>query len=69
MSKDIYVIVEQRDTVIQKVGLELLGEATRLAEGSDHKVIAVLIGYDITSKAEKLFTMVPTKFSASIIPC
>ena len=54
MSKDIYVIVEQRDTVIQKVGLELLGEATRLAEGTDHKVIGVLIGYDITSKAEKL---------------
>ncbi len=54
MSKDIYVIIEQRDTVVQKVALELLGEATRLAEGTDHKVIAVIAGYDITSQAELL---------------
>jgi hypothetical protein len=31
MSKDIYVVVEQRDGNISKVGLELIGEATKLA--------------------------------------
>ena len=32
MCKDIYVVIEQRDGNVQKVGLELLSEATRLAE-------------------------------------
>ena len=30
MSKDIYVIAEQRDGVLAKVGKELIGEATKL---------------------------------------
>ena len=31
MSKDIYVVVEQRNGAIQKVGLKLIGEASKLA--------------------------------------
>lgn len=54
MSKDIYVIVEQRDGKVQKVGYELVGEATRLAKSLNQKVVGVLIGYDITSQAQKI---------------
>ena len=35
MSKDIYVVAEQRDGHIAKVGIELIGEATRLAGHPD----------------------------------
>ena len=44
MSKDIYVVVEQRDGNIAKVGLELIGEATKLAADLDQKVVGVLLG-------------------------
>ncbi|MEG2246720.1 MAG: electron transfer flavoprotein subunit alpha/FixB family protein [Peptostreptococcaceae bacterium] len=52
MSKNIYVIIEQRDGKIQKVGYELVGEATRLAKDLDQKVIGVLLGYKVIDKAE-----------------
>ena len=32
MSKDVYVLAEQRDGNIQKVAFELVGEATKLAK-------------------------------------
>jgi len=51
MSKDVFVFVEQRDGVISKVGIELIGEATRLAAKLNEKVVAVLLGSDIKSKA------------------
>lgn len=54
-TKNIYVYVEQREGVLQKVGLELLGEAHRLAEGTDNKVVAVLLGYSIRPLADKLY--------------
>ncbi|MBQ1523561.1 MAG: electron transfer flavoprotein subunit alpha/FixB family protein [Firmicutes bacterium] len=54
MSKDIYVIVEQRNGVVQKVSMELIGEANKLAADSGEQVIAVLMGYNIASKAEML---------------
>ena len=54
MSKDIYVVIEQRGGVIQKVGLELLGEARRLASDLGQMVVAVLIGSD-TPKTDTLF--------------
>lgn len=41
MSKDLYVIAEQRDGNIAKVTLELLGEATILAADLKEKVYAV----------------------------
>ena len=34
MNKDIFVIVEQRNGAIQKVSMELIGEAHRLAARS-----------------------------------
>ena len=54
MSKDIYVIVEQRNGHVQKVSYELIGEATKLAADSGEQVIAVLMGYNIAPKAELL---------------
>lgn len=55
MSKDIYVIAEQRDGVLAKVGKELIGEATKLAAALDEKVVAVVLGSDIKEEAAKLF--------------
>lgn len=54
MSKDIFVVVEQREGVIQKVGLELIGEASRLAADLGEQVVAVLMCYKISNKAEML---------------
>ncbi len=54
MSKDIYVVVEQRDGQIAKVGLELIGEATKLAKDLEQKVVAVLLGDQIKEKAKTL---------------
>ena len=54
MSKDLYVIAEQRDGEIAKVTLELLGEATILAADIGEKVYAVLLGDQIKDKAQSL---------------
>ena len=54
MSKDIYVVVEQRSGAIQKVSIELIGEACKLAADSGEQVVAVLLGYNISDKAEML---------------
>ncbi len=54
MSKDIYVVVEQRDGNIAKVGLELIGEASKLAADLGQKVIGVLMGDKIKDKAQGL---------------
>lgn len=57
MSKDIFVIVEQRDNVISKVGIELIGEATKLAKDLEQKVVAVLLGSKIKDKAHSLISV------------
>lgn len=54
MSKDIYVIAEQRDGVVAKVALELLGEASILAADLGEKVYAVLMGDQIKDRAQEL---------------
>ena len=54
MSKDVYVIAEQRDRKIQKVSVELVGEATKLAKDLGEKVVAVLLGSNVTDKAQEL---------------
>lgn len=54
MNKDIFVVVEQRNGTIQKVSIELIGEASRLASELGEQVTAVLLGYQITEKAEML---------------
>ena len=54
MSKDIFVVIEQRNGHIQKVSYELIGEATKLAADLGEQVVAVLMGYKIADKAETL---------------
>lgn len=54
MSKDVYVVIEQRDGVIQNVGYELLGEAESLAFDLKQRVIAVLLGAGVAQKANDL---------------
>ena len=47
MSKDLYVIAEQRDGEIAKLTLELLGEATILAPDLGEKLYAHIMGDQI----------------------
>ena len=54
MSKDIFVVIEQRNGAVQKVSYELIGEATKLAADMGEQVVAVLMGYQIADKAEML---------------
>lgn len=54
MNKDIFVVVEQRNGTVQKVSIELIGEASRLAAELGEQVTAVLLGYQIAEKAEML---------------
>ena len=54
MSKDIYVVAEQRDGVIAKVSLELIGEAKRLSAELGQNVYAILIGDKIKDKCQGL---------------
>ncbi|MEA4973863.1 MAG: electron transfer flavoprotein subunit alpha/FixB family protein [Candidatus Metalachnospira sp.] len=54
MSKDVYVLAEQRDGVIQKVGIELIGKAAELAADLGQQVVAVLLGSGIKEKADIL---------------
>ncbi len=56
MNGNICVFVEQRDGVLQKVGFELIGEATKLAKEIDSKVVAVLLGYNVKDKAQELIS-------------
>lgn len=52
--KDVYVFAEQREGVIQPVALELLGKAHDLAAALNEKVVAILAGSGIESKAQSL---------------
>ena len=52
MSKDVFVLMEQRDGELAKVGIELIGEATKLASDLGQNVVAVLLGSGIKEKAE-----------------
>ena len=54
MSKDIFVVVEQRAGVVQKVSIELIGEANKLAADLGESVVAVLLGHQIMPQAEML---------------
>ena len=62
--KDVYVFVEQREGVIQKVAIELLGKARELADSLNEKVVAVLLGHKITSQAQELIA-----YGADIVLC
>lgn len=54
MCKDVYVFAEQRDGNLQKVGIELIGEARKLADDLGQNVVAVLLGNKIKEKANEL---------------
>ena len=62
--KDVYVFVEQREGVIQKVAIELLGKARELADSLNEKVVAVLLGYQVASQAQELIA-----YGADIVLC
>ena len=56
MSKDIFVVIEQRDGKVQNVGLELVGEATRLNADLKEQVVAVLLGGEgIENEVDRLY--------------
>lgn len=55
MSKGIFVVIEQRSGKVQNVGLELVGESTRLKEDLKDEVVAVLLGHNIEGQVEKLY--------------
>ncbi len=52
--KDIYIFAEQREGIIQSVAYELTSKARELADILGDKVVAVLLGSDITAKAQEL---------------
>lgn len=62
--KDVYVFVEQRDGVIQKVAVELLGKARELADALGEKVVAMLLGYEVANQAEELIA-----YGADVVLC
>ena len=61
MSNGIYVVVEQRSGKVQNVGLELIGEATRLKADLKDDVYAVLLGSGIEAKLTNCTTMAQTR--------
>ena len=52
--RGILVFAEQREGVLQNVGLELIGKGKELAKSLDEKVTAVLLGYNIQNLAKEL---------------
>ena len=52
--KGILVFAEQREGVVQNVGLELIGKAKELAAKLDAPVTAALIGYNVGGLAQQL---------------
>ncbi|MCX7884967.1 MAG: electron transfer flavoprotein subunit alpha/FixB family protein [Caloramator sp.] len=54
MSKGVWVIAEQRDGILQKVSLELLGKAREIANKLNDEVTAVLCGYKIQNLSKIL---------------
>lgn len=62
--KDVYVFVEQREGVIQKVAIELLGKARELADNLNEKVVALLLGYEVAGQAQELIA-----YGADVVVC
>lgn len=62
--KDVYVFVEQREGVIQKVAIELLGKARELADSLNEKVVALLLGYGVADQAQELIA-----YGADVVLC
>jgi len=54
MAQDVFVFIEQRDGVIQKVSYELLGKGCELAGTLGQHVTAVLLGHKVSEQAQGL---------------
>lgn len=54
MSKNVFVIAEQRDGELQKVSTELIGKARELADDLGQEVYAILLGENVKVKADVL---------------
>ena len=54
MSKDVFIVVEQVDGELQKVGIELIGVGRELADDLGQNVVAVLLGENIKDKCDLL---------------
>ncbi|MBU4305353.1 MAG: electron transfer flavoprotein subunit alpha [Candidatus Omnitrophica bacterium] len=52
--RDVWVFAEQKKGVVQSVVYELLGEGKKLAEKRKQKLVAVLLGENVTIEAQKL---------------
>ena len=50
----VWVFIEQRDTLIQNVSLELLGKGREIADKLKTKLTAVVLGYGISDKSDEL---------------
>ena len=54
MSANVLIYCEQRDNVLQKVSLELIGKGKELADTLGQKVVAVILGKGVQSLAQEL---------------
>jgi electron transfer flavoprotein alpha subunit len=54
MSTNVLVYCEQRDNVLQKVSLELIGKGKELADTLGQKVVAVILGKGVQPLAQEL---------------
>lgn len=52
--KGVFVFAEQRDGVMQKVSLELLGKGKEIADKLNEKLTAVLLGYEVEQLGKTL---------------
>ncbi len=52
--KDVLVVCEQRDGILQNVSFEPIGKARKLADELNENVIALLVGHDIEGQTEEL---------------
>ncbi|MFI3174884.1 MAG: electron transfer flavoprotein subunit alpha/FixB family protein [Bacillota bacterium] len=56
MSKGIFVVIEQVSGKVQNVGLELVGESTRLKPDlKNEEVVAVLLGHNMSGEVDQLY--------------
>lgn len=54
MSKNVFVIAEQRDGELQKVTIELIGKASELAKDLGQEVVAVVLGDNVKGLADSM---------------
>jgi len=54
MNENVLVFCEQRDQVLEKVSLELIGKGRELADVLGQKVIAVILGHNIEALAKEV---------------